>query len=219
MKVLRLIVLVAVAAAIGLALTRLHGIDSQSIQRAIAAEPLAPLYFIGLQIAASLLFVPRTVLGIAAGLVFGLVWGTVWALAGAVAGAAAGFALVRWFGATGLLDMSPGIGRMVERAEHGGWRAVAILRLTPVPHSAANTVLAMTNIGWRQYLFGSFIGMLPMTLVQVDIGASGNAALKNGQWVLACLMLALGLAGSFLLKRAGQKRAAEDSKPPPATLD
>jgi uncharacterized membrane protein YdjX (TVP38/TMEM64 family) len=219
MKALRLVVLVAVAVAIGLALTRLHGVDSQAIQRAIAAEPLAPLYFVGLQVAASLLFVPRTVLGIAAGLVFGLVWGTVWALAGAVAGAAAGFALVRWFGATGLLDMSPGIGRMVARAEHGGWRSVAILRLTPVPHSVANTVLAMTNIGWRQYLFGSFIGMLPMTLVQVDIGASGNAALKNGQWVLACLMLALGLAASFLLKRAGQKRADSDSKVPPATLD
>jgi uncharacterized membrane protein YdjX (TVP38/TMEM64 family) len=219
MKALRLVVLVVVAVAVGLALTRLHGVDSQAIQRAIAAEPLAPLYFVGLQVAASLLFVPRTVLGIAAGLVFGLVWGPVWALAGAVAGAAAGFALVRWFGATGLLDMSPGIGRMVARAEHGGWRSVAILRLTPVPHSVANTVLAMTNIGWRQYLFGSFIGMLPMTLVQVDIGASGNAALKNGQWVLACLMLALGLAASFLLKRAGQKRADSDSKVPPAALD
>ena len=30
---------------------------------------------------------------------------------------AAGFAVVRWFGATGVLDASPGIGRLVERAE------------------------------------------------------------------------------------------------------
>ncbi len=219
MKALRLIALVVVAAGIALTLAERGAIHPLVIQRAIAAEPLAPLIFIALQVAASLLFVPRTVLGIAAGLVFGLVWGTVWAMAGAVAGAAAGFALVRWFGATGWLDSSPGIGRMVARAEHGGWRAVAILRLAPVPHGVANTVLAMTNIGWRQYLFGSLIGMLPMTLVQVDIGASGNAALGNGRWALACLMLALGLAASFLLKRAGAKGGGEDSKPPPATLD
>jgi uncharacterized membrane protein YdjX (TVP38/TMEM64 family) len=69
-----------------------------AIRDAIAANPLAPAIFIGLQVAASLLFVPRTVLGIAAGLVFGFFWGTVWALCGALAGAAGRFcpgALVR----------------------------------------------------------------------------------------------------------------------------
>lgn len=222
MKTLRLIILLLAAIGIGFIITHFGAVDPATIQGAIAAEPLAPLFFIGLQVAASLLFVPRTVLGIAAGLVFGLVWGTLWAMAGAMAGAAAGFALVRWFGARGLLDTSPGIGRMVERAEHGGWRAVAILRLTPVPHSIGNTVLALTRISWREYLLGSFFGMLPMTLVQVDIGASGNQVLKNGQWVLACLMLALGLAASLLLGRLGRRRmdrADKGSNPPPATLD
>jgi len=200
----RIIALVLVAAGIVLAVFYPDRIDPMAISRTIAAQPLAPLYFILLQVAASLLFIPRTVLGIAAGLVFGVFWGALWALLGAMAGAAAGFALARWFGVTGMLDASPGIGRMVERAEHGGWRAVAILRLTPVPHSVANTLLAMTNLRWRDYLLGSFAGMLPMTLAQVDIGASGNAILEGGQWILACLMLAFGLLASFLLKRFGQ---------------
>jgi uncharacterized membrane protein YdjX (TVP38/TMEM64 family) len=193
--------LLALVVGIAAAIAWRHSIDPAVIQRAIAAEPLAPLYFIGLQVAASLLFVPRTVLGIAAGLLFGLVWGTLWALLGALAGAAAGFALARWFGVTGALDASPGIGRMIVRAEHGGWRAVAILRLSPVPHSVANTLLAATNLKWRDYLLGSLAGMLPMTLAQVDIGASGHAILDGGQWLLACLLLAAGLAASFLLKR------------------
>lgn len=90
---------------------------------------------------------------------------------------------------------------MVARAEHGGWRAVAILRLSPVPHSVANTLLAATNLRWRHYLLGSFAGMLPMTLAQVDIGASGNAILNGRQWLLACLLLAAGLAASFLVTR------------------
>lgn len=201
MKAARLLVLVAVAAGIALAVIYRAAIDPVAIQHAIARQPLAPVLFIALQVIASLLFVPRTVLGIAAGLIFGFVWGSVWSILGAMAGAAAGFALTRWFGVTGLLDASPGIGRMVMRAEKGGWRAVTILRLTPMPHSVTNTLLAMTKVDWRSYLIGSFLGMLPMTLAQVDIGASGSAILTSGQWPLACLMLALGLAATFVLKR------------------
>lgn len=203
MKIVRVLALLAILAGIVAAVIWRDAIDPRAIRAMIVAQPLAPLLFIGLQIAASLLFIPRTVMSIAAGLVFGFVWGSVWALIGAVGGAIAGFALVRWFGVTGVLDTSPGIGRMVARAEHGGWRSVAILRLMPVPHSLANTLLAMTNVGWRDYLLGSFAGMLPMTLAQVDIGASGSALLNGQGWLLACLMLALGIGASFLLPRLG----------------
>jgi uncharacterized membrane protein YdjX (TVP38/TMEM64 family) len=58
----------------------------------------------------------------------------------------------------------------------------------------------MTNLSWRDYLIGSFAGMLPMTIAQVDIGASGSAILSGNQWLLACLTLALGIAATFLLK-------------------
>jgi uncharacterized membrane protein YdjX (TVP38/TMEM64 family) len=200
-KAVRILALLAVVLGIALAFLYRHAIDPMAIRNAIAANPLAPAIFIALQVVASLLFVPRTVLGIAAGLVFGFYWGLLWALCGAVAGAAVAFALTRWFGVTGVLDESPGLGAMVRKAEQGGWRAVAILRLTPVPHSVANTLLAMTNLSWRDYLLGSFAGMLPMTIAQVDIGASGSAILNGRQWLLACLMLALGLAATFLLRR------------------
>lgn len=214
MKAIRIGAVIVVAGGIALAFVYRHAIDPAAVRDAIAAHPLAPLLFIALQVAASLLFVPRLVLGVAAGLVFGFVWGTVLALVGALAGAAAGFALTRWIGAGGVLDQSPRIGAMVKKCEDGGWRAVAILRLMPVPHSVANTLLAMTNVSWRDYLFGSLAGMAPMTLAQVDIGASGVALLSGGQWLLACLMLALGLAATFLLKRM-----TRGSQPGPGALD
>jgi uncharacterized membrane protein YdjX (TVP38/TMEM64 family) len=201
----RLIALLALAAGIAIAFVWRQAVDPAAIRDAIVAHPLAPAIFVALQVAASLLFVPRTVLSVAAGLIFGLYWGTLWALLGAMLGAAAGFAFVRWFGATGMLDTSPGIGRLVERAESGGWRSVAIFRLMPVPHSVANTLLAMTNLSWRNYLIGSFAGMLPMTVVQVDIGASGVALMGGGQWQLATLTLAAGIAATFLLKRWGSQ--------------
>jgi uncharacterized membrane protein YdjX (TVP38/TMEM64 family) len=68
----------------------------------------------------------------------------------------------------------------------------------------------MTNLSWRDYLLGSFFGMLPMTLAQVDVGASGGEILKGGQWILACLALAIGLAATFLLRRAGRGSQSSD---------
>jgi uncharacterized membrane protein YdjX (TVP38/TMEM64 family) len=201
-KVARILALLLVAAGIAIAFHyHLYAVSPVVIRNAIAANPLAPVIFIALQVAASLLFVPRTVMGIAAGLLFGFAWGLLWAVCGAMAGAGVALALVRWFGVTGVLDQSPGLGAMVKKAEAGGWRAVAILRLTPVPHSVTNALLAMTNLSWRDYLIGSFFGMLPMTIAQVDIGASGSEILNGRQWLLACLMLALGLAATFLLRR------------------
>ncbi len=215
MKLARILALLLVAAGIALAVLYRDIIDPVAIRDAITGNPFSPAIFVALQVAASLLFIPRTVLGIAAGLVFGFVWGTVWALTGAMLGATAGFALTRWLGAGGMLDTSPGMGRLVQRAEEGGWRAVAILRLTPLPHGVANTLLGMTNLTWRDYLLGSFTGMLPMTLAQVEVGAAGGAVLDGrGPWLLACLFLAAGLLATFLLKRAGAKRGSQSDQDP-----
>jgi uncharacterized membrane protein YdjX (TVP38/TMEM64 family) len=193
---------------VGVSMTVIYRVkvDPNAISNIVANSPWSPIVFIALQVAASLLFIPRTVMGIAAGLIFGLVWGAVWAIVGAIAGAAAGFALIRWMGAAGTLDASPGFGKLIEKAEQGGWRTVAIVRLIPgPPHSIANTLLALTNISWRNYLIGSFVGMLPMTLVQVDIGASGGLVFQgHSSGIKVCLLLALGLGASFIIKRAAR---------------
>jgi len=199
--VLRAAALVVLATGLILSLVYREAINPGAIRDSVAAHPLAPVVFIALQIAASLLFVPRTALGIAAGLIFGFGWGLMWSLIGAVAGAAAGFAFTRWLGARTVLERWPQVAPMVARVEKSGWRAVAILRLTLIPHSVANTALAMTRVSWGDYLFGSTLGMLPMTVAQVQIGASGGLMLHGqGNWLLASLLLAGGLLLSFGLK-------------------
>ncbi|MDE2184885.1 MAG: TVP38/TMEM64 family protein [Alphaproteobacteria bacterium] len=190
--------------AVGIVLVALHreAINPGVIRDSIASHPMTPLIFIALQVAASLLFIPRTALGITAGLLFGFAWGLVWSMVGAIAGAAAGLAVARWIGGQNVISRWPHITPLVNRVEHGGWRAVAILRLAPVPHSVANTALAITKVSWRDYLVGSALGMAPMTVAQVQIGASGNLALRGeGNWLLACLVLAGGLLLSLFLKR------------------
>jgi uncharacterized membrane protein YdjX (TVP38/TMEM64 family) len=199
---------IAVGAAWALLSFHRGALDPAVIRDAIQNDPLAPAIFVGLQVLASLLFVPRTILGIAAGLIFGLAWGSFWALLGAEAGAAAGFALVRWIGAGRVnLENAPRLGPLIERAERGGWRSVALLRLVPgLPHSLVNTALGLTRISWRDYLIGSFAGMLPMTVAQVDIGAAGGMALAGGHArIVATLVGVLGLAATYLIKKAFAK--------------
>ncbi len=201
--------MIVLGTGLAFAMARRGAIDPAAIRNAIAGEPLAPLIFIVLQVAASLLFVPRTVLGIAAGLLFGFAWGAFWANLGAIAGAAAGFAVVRWIGAGQIeLEGTPGLGPLIARAESGGWRAVAIVRLIPgLPHSLVNGALALTRTSWRDYLVGSALGMLPMTMVQVDIGAAGGQMLDGYRgWLLGSLLLFLGIAASFVIKRAVNAR-------------
>jgi uncharacterized membrane protein YdjX (TVP38/TMEM64 family) len=200
------------AVAVGIVWATFHRaeFDPAALRTELSGTLLAPLIFLALQVAASLLFVPRSVLGVAAGLIFGMAWGTVWSIAGAILGAIVGFAFARWMGAARAFDSTPAIARLIARAEKGGWRAVAVVRLAPIPHSVANTALAMTRISWRDYIVGSAAGMLPMTLAQVGIGAAGGEFIMgSGGWLIACLLLAATLIASFLLRRMLKKTGEE----------
>ena len=174
--------------------------DPIAITSAIGHYPSAPLGFIAAHVAASLIFVPRSLFAIAAGLLFGTGWGIVWAELGSVAGAAAGFLLARYV-SSGLIDFQRGSrsSSLLGWVEGGGWRAVALLRLIPIlPHSVANYGLGLTALPLGAYTFGSLIGQLPMTIAYVELGAAGERLMAGGAgWIeptligLAALLLSL----------------------------
>ena len=161
-------------------------LDPIAITAAIGRHPAAPLGFLAVHIAASLVFIPRTLLAIVAGLLFGTGWGIVWAELGSVAGAAAGFLLARYV-SSGLIDFPRGsrLRLLLDWVERGGWRAVALLRLIPImPHSVANYGLGLTALPLGAYAFGSLIGQLPMTIAYVELGAAGERLLDGGAgWI------------------------------------
>jgi uncharacterized membrane protein YdjX (TVP38/TMEM64 family) len=148
----------------------------------IAGDRLAPLAYLALHVAASLFFVPRTLLALGAGLLFGMWWGVLWAALGSVAGAVAGFVTARYIHAGFVRRAEPGrIAAVLARAERGGWRSVAVLRLVPlIPHSLTNYALGLTRLRLGAYAFGSLIGQLPMTIAYADLGAAGGHALSGG---------------------------------------
>jgi uncharacterized membrane protein YdjX (TVP38/TMEM64 family) len=180
------------AAAIGLAgagvaaMWQWRGVfDPLAITALLAGNPLAPLGFIALHVAASLFFVPRTVLAVAAGLVFGGWWGPVWAALGSLGGALAGYFVARYLYAGFIERADPTrLRALLTRADQGGWRMVAIVRLLPlIPHSLTNYAFGLTRVSLTSYAIGSVVGQLPLTIAYADLGAAGGQAmLGGGSW-------------------------------------
>ena len=179
--------------------------DPLAITELLAGSPLAPIGFIALHVVASLFFVPRTVLAVAAGLVFGGWWGPVWAALGCLAGAVAGFLVARYLYSGFVRRADPvRLRALLARADKGGWRMVATVRLLPlIPHSLTNYAFGLTRVGFGAYMIGSLLGQLPLTIAYADLGAAGGQALLGGAgWHAGLLwptMIGLGTLGLSLL--------------------
>jgi uncharacterized membrane protein YdjX (TVP38/TMEM64 family) len=205
----RILALLLVIAGLALVWTERDALDAQSIALAIAHYPAAPAIFLGVHMVASLIFFPRTVLAVAAGALFGVWWATLWALLGSVLGAVAGFLLARYVNG-GLIDLEGlrRIGPMLRRAEQGGWRAVAVLRLVPViPHSLTNYALGLTRLDLGAYVLGSLAGQLPMTIACADLGAAGEKiATGKAGWLEPTIIGLAVLAVSVVVPRLATRQ-------------
>ena len=194
------IVLVVLAGAVVL-WARQGAVNAEAIAQAIAAYPAAPLVFLGIHIVASLIFFPRTVLAVAAGALFGAWAGALWAALGSAVGAVAGFLLARYVNG-GLLDLESmqRLGPVLLRAERGGWRAVAVLRLIPViPHALTNYALGLTRLPLGAYAMGSLVGQLPMAIACADFGAAGERLAAGKAGWLAPTLIGLAVLGLSVL--------------------
>ncbi len=200
----RAVVVLLIAGGLAWAWSARGSFDPASIKETIANYPAAPLVFLFAHLLASLLFIPRTVLAVAAGLLFGVWLGTLWAALGSVLGAVAGFWIARYVNG-GFIDLEklPRFGPVLLKAERGGWRAVAALRLIPVvPHSLANYALGLTKLPVGSYALGSFLGQLPMTVADVEFGAAGGRLMAGqANWLGPIAVGVLALALSILLPR------------------
>lgn len=198
--------------------------DPLALTTLIGGGPLAPLTFMLLHIAASLFFVPRTLLAFGAGLVFGMWWGILWAVLGCLAGAVSGFLVARYL-CSGFVERAhPGrLQALLARAERGGWRMVAMLRLVPiVPHSLTNYALGLARVRLGAYVVGSLLGQLPLTIAYVDLGAAGGRVLLGtADWRQDVLLPSLigfsALALSLLVPVVARRRMRQLQPIPPVS--
>ena len=224
-RIARLLLLALLAAGIAAA-WRWRGLfDPVALTELIAQSPAGPLAFLVLHIAASLFFVPRTLLAVGAGVVFGMWWGIVWAALGSLAGSVAGFLVARYLHAGFVAEFveradPTKLTALLRRADRGGWRMVAVLRLVPlIPASLSNYALGLTRVRLGAYAFGSLLGQLPLTIAYADLGAAGGRALLGGAdwqsqvlWPSVIGISALGL--SLLIPLLARRRMRQ---PQPVT--
>lgn len=187
--------------------------DPLALTELIRGYPAAPLVFIALHIAASLTFVPRSLLGLAAGIVFGVWWGLLWAALGSVIGAVAGFLVARCIH-NAVFDRArwTRFAAILDRAERGGWRMVTLIRLVPViPHSLSNYALGLTRLRLGDYALGSLLGQLPLTVATVDLGAAGERAMRGASdWLVPTMIGFVALALSAAIPWLARRRQARD---------
>jgi uncharacterized membrane protein YdjX (TVP38/TMEM64 family) len=166
----------------------------------------------------ALLFVPGAALTMVAGAVFGIGWGmVVVAIATSVADAAA-FLLGRYTArgaVVRLMERYPRF-KVVDRTiSRGGWRIVALIRLSPaLPYSASNYLFGVTSVPFLPFLISSGIFTLPGALAYLYLGYVGaetvNGSSRNAvEWVLLSLGLAVTLGAIGYIAVLARRTFAE----------
>ena len=151
----------------------------------------------------ALAFVPGAALTMVAGAVFGLGWGLlVVAIATSVADAVA-FLTGRYVARNAvlrLMDRYP-LFKIVDRTiSRGGWRIVALIRLSPaLPYSASNYLFGVTSVPFFPFLISSGIFTLPGALAYLYLGYVGAETVSSsGRNAVEWALLSLGLAVTFV---------------------
>jgi len=162
------------------------------VQQAGAA---GPLIFIGIYAAATVLFLPGSVLTLAGGALFGPVSGTLWSLNGATLGAALAFLIARYLAGDWVQAHAKGLlARLVKGFEVEGWRFVAFTRLMPLfPFNLLNYALGLTRIPFLAYLLATLVFMLPGALAYTYLGFAGREAVAGGEGLIQKGLIALAL--------------------------
>ncbi len=187
-----------------------------------------PLVFVLGYAAATVGFVPGSLLTLAGGAVFGLGWGTLWVFLGACLGATLAFLVSRYVARDAIQSRVEGNRRFaaIDRAiGENGLKIAFLLRLSPVfPFNLLNYALGLTRVTLRDYVV-ALLGMLPATVLYVYYGkvagdiaalASGVAPERDtGHYLVLGLGLAATLAVTTVVTRVATRalREATDDNP------
>ena len=182
----RLILLVTAATAVVAAIALLP--VGEWIQRLVewieGAGLVGALAYAAAYILATVLLLPASLLTLGAGFAYGPLAGTLLVSPVSVTAATIAFLLGRtvargWIAARVMRDARfAAVDAAIERE---GLKIVILLRLSPViPFGLLNYALGLTRVRLRDYVLGSFVGMLPATFLYVYLGSLVTTAASLG---------------------------------------
>jgi uncharacterized membrane protein YdjX (TVP38/TMEM64 family) len=143
----------------------------------------APLVFGALYVVATVLLFPASALTLAAGALFGIAGGVLTTSLAATTTAAIAFLIARYAARDRVREICQRHPKMaaVDRAvEEGGWKIVALLRLSPaLPFNLQNYAYGLTGLRFVPYVLASWVFMLPGSLLYVYLGYLGRVGLSE----------------------------------------
>ncbi len=151
----------------------------------VAANPLlAPLAFILVYALATSLSVPGAVfLTIAGGFMFGTWLGGLYVVIGATIGATAVFLIAKTaLGNTLREKAGPWLGKMEAGFKENALSYLLVLRLVPIFFFwLVNLVPAFLGVPLRTYVIGTFVGIIPGSLVYASVGNGLGTVIDAGE--------------------------------------
>ncbi len=189
----------------------------------------APIGYLLLYVATTVLLIPGSVLTIGAAGIFSFWKALAVVLVGANVGALCAFLLTRTF----LRDRvalwaagNPKFAALDRAIGREGFKMVLLVRLSPVfPFTLLNYFLGLTTVRISSYVLANLIGMLPGTFLYVYIGATARDALSAGasgigtwQIVLRVVGLLATVAVVAMVTRTAKKALAHVEQATDATL-
>ncbi len=180
------------------------------------ALPFTPLAVVGGYVLGGILMLPVTLLIAVTGIVFGPLQGSLYAVAGTLLSATATYGIGHWLGRDTVQKMlGARINRLSQRIARRGILAMVVIRMLPVaPFTMVNIVAGASHIRFRDYLIGTFIGMLPGIVMTVTFVHHLVEAVRNPSAgtiavlaTVAALIAALAAGVQRLFKRREGKMA------------
>lgn len=208
----RAALVLAVVAGLVFAFANRESFSQEALRQWLAAAGWwAPVAFVAIYAAGTVLFLPGSVLTLAAGALFGVLPGALYSLAGATLGAVLAFLVARYLAGEWVAKKSGGwLKQLIEGVEAEGWRFVAFVRLVPLfPFNVVNYALGLTRIPLTAYAMASAVCMLPGALAYAWLGYAGQAALTGDANAMRTGLLALAAVAAlmFLPRLIGQFKA------------
>ena len=130
--------------------------------------------YIVVYVAATVLFVPGSVITLGAGFIYGVVYGSIYVSIASTIGALFAFLVGRYL-ARGWIERRVADNKSFAAIDAAvgreGWKIVLLTRLSPVmPFNLLNYSYGLSGVPAGHYLLASWIGMMPGTVMWVYIG-------------------------------------------------
>lgn len=136
------------------------------------------LVLAGAYVVATVLFIPGSLLTLAAGFLFGVVAGSLTVSVGSTLGASAAFLVGRYFARDFIerkISGNPKFAAIDEAVGRQGFKIVLLTRLSPVfPFNMLNYAFGLTRVRFSVYVLASWLGMIPGTVLYVYLGSTAK---------------------------------------------